>query len=458
MKNTSTLTEHQYKIYEAITREVKHNLSSVTRSDDIEDHLLSLSGAAGVGKSYLTTQIIKGLIDKQHNKSKIYVTAPTNKAVEVLRTMLQRAGVEANCKTIHSFLSLRPSINYTTGKEEYKALKTKKHKPLQASLLIIDESSMVSQELYRFIINSVERGHVNTVLFIGDPYQLLPINQNENVIYKLKKLFKLTEIVRQAKDSNIITLATKLRERIQRQDFISLKELLQDSSADDITFFKDKELLIKDFYKNNDWHLEDKIFTSYTNSTVETVNKRLRDYYWIEKGIANPSPYLAGDRIRFKGVYNNLGAASKIKKPILYQNGDEVTLKDAQLLQDDKLGIMYWRCTVIGRREVESFKVISSPSINRLNTILENYKQQALTSPKSFAREYWKHYYDLKNAFANIQYIHASTIHKLQGSTYDTVYIDIGDLINANYIPDNQKYRLLYVAITRARKHIKIFY
>lgn len=59
--------------------------------------------------------------------------------------------------------------------------------------------------------------------------------------------------------------------------------------------------------------------------------------------------------------------------------------------------------------------------------------------------------------FAEIQYIHSSTIHKLQGSTYDTTYIDIFSLINHPYMSDDEKYRLTYVAVTRARYDIKIF-
>ncbi len=45
---------------------------------------------------------------------------------------------------------------------------------------------------------------------------------------------------------------------------------------------------------------------------------------------------------------------------------------------------------------------------------------------------YWKKYFRLKDAYANVQYIFASTIHKLQGSTYDTVYIDLSFINNNN--------------------------
>ena len=55
-----------------------------------------------------------------------------------------------------------------------------------------------------------------------------------------------------------------------------------------------------------------------------------------------------------------------------------------------------------------------------------------------------------------IQYIFASTMHKLQGSTYEQCYINLFDLAK-NRMSLDDKYRLIYVAITRASKDIKIF-
>ena len=64
----------------------------------------------------------------------------------------------------------------------------------------------------------------------------------------------------------------------------------------------------------------------------------------------------------------------------------------------------------------------------------------------------------MKNSFANIQYNFAATIHKLHGSTFDTVYIDLNSLMYNTQVDEDFKYRLVYVAITRARRNIKVFY
>jgi exodeoxyribonuclease-5 len=52
----------------------------------------------------------------------------------------------------------------------------------------------------------------------------------------------------------------------------------------------------------------------------------------------------------------------------------------------------------------------------------------------------------------------ASTIHKLQGSTYETLYFDLASLLNNQQISRDFLYRLVYVAVTRGKKKIKILY
>ena len=49
----------------------------------------------------------------------------------------------------------------------------------------------------------------------------------------------------------------------------------------------------------------------------------------------------------------------------------------------------------------------------------------------------------------------ASTVHKSQGSTFDTVFIDLSDLSTCRQ-PDMAA-RLLYVAFTRARNRVVLY-
>jgi len=250
-----TLTQHQQGVFEEIVNTIDGNLFTFYKSKDINDRLLSLTGQAGTGKSILTTQITKYIIDKLkanncYSNDSIVVSAPTHKATKVLRDMILAEDVEAECKTIHSFLGIEPIYNYATGEEKYTVVRGKQS-PATASLLIVDESSMISHEVYKFILETITTGRVNTILFIGDPFQLLPVgsNNNENDVFKLEKQFKLTKIVRQAEDSPIIKLATKIRNMIESQEFTSLNDLLEESKSEEIELFDNREEFLKDFYK-----------------------------------------------------------------------------------------------------------------------------------------------------------------------------------------------------------------
>jgi ATP-dependent exoDNAse (exonuclease V) alpha subunit len=288
------------------------------------------------------------------------------------------------------------------------------------------------------------------VLFIGDPYQLLPIDKSKNKIFSLKNMFTLTEVVRQAEDSYIIRLATKLRERIEKQDFIDLKKFLDENREEEIEFFHNKEAFLKDFYKNSEWHKENKILATYKNKDVDAFNRTLRLKYWEQRGILTPPTLLAGDMLRFKDVYS-------IDDITLYHNGQEIELQSAVLKYHDTLKLEYWDCKVINDKNQQTFRVVDPNSIKIFEEVLNTIAKKAKMAKFPEIRKLWKAFYGVRDMFANVQYIYSSTIHKLQGSTYDSAYIDMFSLAHSNYVSDDEKYRLLYVAVTRARKDIKIF-
>jgi len=456
----SALTPHQQEAFEAIVNSIKHNLFSFYSNGNIEDHILSLSGAAGTGKSFLTTEIVKSLtrelseIDYFHNEG-ICITAPTHKAVNVLRNMLKNQGIDAECRTIQSFLNVRLIYNYNTGEERFVAIRNTKNPP-KASLLIIDESSMISSQLFEYITEAIRVGNVNTVLFIGDPYQLQPVNSKNNNIFTLKKQYSLTQIVRQAKDSNIIKLATKLRQCIEIQNFMDLKEIIKNSANnDDIELFNDSELFTQHFYKDKNWYQDDKILLSYTNKIVNSLNNRIRTRFWQEQGVSKPLFLQKNDMLRFKSTCNSVQLLGTEPR-ILFQNSEEIMLDTVEHYYAEKINIHLWKCTVVGRNKQDFFRVIDPDSEIVLEKLLDHYAKSAMKSRDLYRKLYWKKYFQLRDTFADIQYIFASTIHKSQGSTYDTVYIDLASLLNNKGLSDDFKYRLAYVAITRASTKVKI--
>ena len=457
----TTLTTHQQEVFNDITSDLTKKMKHFSMIDDAKKHLRSLTGAAGTGKSFLTVQIVSHMVDFISNSpypyDNIWVTAPTHKAVGILRDTLNQNKVKVHCATLHSFLKLKLKRDFNTGAEKFVA---DKFDPNQntASLLVVDESSMIAPELYDLIVEAVETRRVQEVLFIGDPFQLLSISNGDNKVYQLEQQHQLTEIVRQKKDSDIIALSQKLKSRIQEQNFIKLDEIFADIvNSKDIEIFSDRDAFVADFYKNKNWHTEDKIFTSFTNETVESLNEIIRKKYWEERDVENPDFLMRDDIVRFKSSLNDDGIESS-KTNGVFRNDEEVKIENANPMVDTKLEIKYWKCSVADRKS-NIFYVLDPNSLITFNRALQNSAIDARNSKFPIEKRIkWKKYFGLKNSFANIQYSFAATIHKLQGSTYDSAYIDLNSLMYNTQIDDDFKYRLVYVAITRARHNIKIFY
>jgi hypothetical protein len=67
----------------------------------------------------------------------------------------------------------------------------------------------------------------------------------------------------------------------------------------------------------------------------------------------------------------------------------------------------------------------------------------------------WPNYFFLKNHFPDLRPRDASTVYKAQGSTFETVYIDLQNIGTSNVA--NQVARMLYVAVSRARSQVFMY-
>ena len=83
-------------------------------------------------------------------------------------------------------------------------------------------------------------------------------------------------------------------------------------------------------------------------------------------------------------------------------------------------------------------------------------KQAKKEKKKEEKKKLWEVFFKTREAFADVKYIYASTIHKLQGSTHEKVYIDLYSLSNMKSLDYDTIYRLMYVAISRASDDIVI--
>lgn len=66
----------------------------------------------------------------------------------------------------------------------------------------------------------------------------------------------------------------------------------------------------------------------------------------------------------------------------------------------------------------------------------------------------WKYYLSFKSCVICLDFAHAMTVHKSQGSTYDTVYLDTEDIGKCSNYDYELYLKLMYVGISRAAQKV----
>ena len=160
----------------------------------LSDHsrqVFRLFGYAGTGKTTLAKHIAEGV------DGDVMFGAFTGKAAHVLRTK----GCEG-ATTIHSMI-YRPD-GESTGDSPVFAIK-RDSDAAKASLIIIDECSMVDEELGRDLLSFDTK-----ILVLGDPAQLPPV-KGGGFFTDTDPDIMLTEVHRQASDNPIIAMSMEIR-------------------------------------------------------------------------------------------------------------------------------------------------------------------------------------------------------------------------------------------------------
>ena len=153
-----------------------------------------LTGGPGCGKSFTVRSVVE--LARARN-AKVVLAAPTGRAAKRLAEL---TGHEA--ATIHRLLKLQPG-----GDPEYDA-----DHPLDADLVVIDETSMVDVILANKLVKAVPPGA--HLLLVGDVDQLPSVGAGE-VLRDLigaetLPVVRLTKIFRQAQQSGIVVNAHKV--------------------------------------------------------------------------------------------------------------------------------------------------------------------------------------------------------------------------------------------------------
>jgi exodeoxyribonuclease-5 len=434
---TFPLTEQQSK---AITQ-----LWQFLNSDE---SLFLLAGYAGTGKSTIIFAIVNELI--RQNK-KVVLTAPTNKAVAVLKKMAAKSGVvEVNCTTIHQLLGLG-IVNKGTEK---------KLQPVTASsihlydVIFLDECSMVGTELWQCI----EPYFSNSLLFnrklvlMGDPAQLNPVGDKRSPTFKVKNRAILTNVVRQARQSPLFDFVNASRSAIKNraEAFKPFASYDRDNKSNGAFPVKEASLLKyaiakidKEFRDNPDCFR----LLGYTNKQVDRYNQIIRQAIYGQ----DASQFIEGERLI-------------TKKPVVAPDGKTVILPTSyEITVIEVQQAKYWGYQVhqlkVATDEGESRQIfiLHESEQSRYQTELKRLHQKAKQTPFL-----WHKYYQFRDdLFAEVTNCFSITVHNSQGSTFEEGAINSNDLTTRLFVGEESRrqklkeyHRLWYVAASRMKNRL----
>lgn len=449
-------------------------------------YINALCGAGGVGKTFVTKYVIDNCC---YSNSVIYCAAPTHKACRVLSNAI--GGKKVN--TIQSLFGFRLDVdidNFDPNNPAFNPIG--KNKMIRdgytlAKLLIIDEASMLNNKLVRYI-GDFCRKHEIKVIYIGDSSQLPPVNEARSQAFVVaSKTYYLREVVRQGVNNPISKLLDLLRGDIANKNTWNFLEYINKCKSEtnevgagftvcgkkefvDIvnTCFNDKEYL-----KNIDLYR----IIAYTNVRVTAWNDYVRKILIKD---AHRSIMSRHDLIMsYVTIVDDFNDA-------IINNSEEYIIKDI---------IDSVEPTYSFKGFLVKFQAIHGGDITNPLFIIDHtdaytcqmYYKQLTTlindakaaEGKSNRASKWKAYFEFKKKYIlstnilnpttgtimygrDIDYGFAITSHKSQGSTYNTVFVDVNDMIydknGKPYTNRDEMLRRLYVACSRASHQLIILY
>jgi len=365
---------------EGVEMAFRHNLSIIT-------------GGPGTGKSTILKAVIEAYRSLYPGKN-IMLGAPTGKAS---RRMAETTGL-ATAQTLHSLLGLH-------GEDAG----WQKKKPLEADLLIVDESSMMDMWLAYQLFARIAPG--TKVLLVGDADQLESVGAG-NVFHELINsglvpVTVLNEIFRQAKDSLIAYNAKFINEENSNlyygPDFAFIKAESQTEVAELIRSLYRQEIAqsgMEQVQILSPFRSEGEASSNGLNEAIrDEVNPAAEE---IPEVIFGGKLFRLNDRVM--QTKNNYDVA------LFDRNGKKVAMG----VFNGDIG------TICGIKE-------KTVTIN-FDGRYANYPLESLTE---------------------LELSYAMTIHKAMGSEYDTVIIP---MLPAHKILLTRN--LIYTAITRAKRRV----
>jgi ATP-dependent exoDNAse (exonuclease V) alpha subunit len=410
-----------------------------------------VTGRAGTGKTTdLKTQVEYCIAEE----IPYVVLAFTHKACGVLRTKLPEGAV---IETLHKFLKKRPGINSEATRKKHVDITVQQGAVIPPRVAFVDEYSMVGERDLMSIRELQDEDYDGTpelkVVWLGDPYQLPPVGDAESVRPTGVHQHVLTKIWRRDADNPLGKPIDQLVSFIEGADpapLITSKNFVR--GADIV-----EEYLVCD---------TDKVLLAYTNRRVQALNA-------LCQGRTAPEP---GDRLFSPTTKHHYTYIRELGKEEIYQVdkpfGEPLPLNTKYKTLEHllKMDVKFCECEdddgelmifayEFGHQdfkdvaeELKTEAVESNFAIEKKHKKKPAFWAKANPQDKMARRraKAWRDFLTHNECVVCLDFSHAMTVHKSQGSTFGTVFLDSDDLAIARSKDYIMYLRLFYVALSRA--------
>jgi hypothetical protein len=435
-KNTVNLTKDQEKANNAFL--------DFLVSDE---NFFVIKGAAGTGKSFLIRHLLETfyakyksyclLLQKEVKEFDIRITATTNKAVNVVEDFLGDlldTRRDISVSTIYQLLGLKVVNNTSTGKTELQfgsgAAGGNGFSPDfgKTALVFVDESSFIGEDLHEITESILKDKHNSKIVYIGDQYQLAPVGQTFSAMDTLNcNKVALKEVMRNG--GHILATGTQYRDTVETGKFTPIVY-----NGQDVVHVKGPEFqqLIEKSFLDPKWNPSKSKILAWTNERVQEYNHHIRE------AAGRPKMFEVGEVV----VTNEFIKGHKHGHS--WSVDSEVLITAINRSPETHYGVEGYMVEIDG-----SYVSFMPENFQKAKDLLKAIAAEArATKDKSL----WRKFFGIKETWLDLRAVYASSIHKSQGSTYDTVFLDLPDIgknWNANDVA-----RLMYVGITRAAKKV----
>lgn len=360
-----------------------------------DDKYFILSGGPGTGKSTLINYMSDNLLEEYRKYAQVLgpkylhnqltITATTNSAADSLKQTINTSQVT----TIHSCLGL------VVNNSRLKMTRQPVH--LSNSILIVDEYTLIDNELFKFIDEYAKK-----VILVGDADQLLAV-KGLALALKRKDPDHVLDIPERTKSPDILKVVNTFKDYVHE---------VPDPDPIDLTGMVDVEAITEEEFislvRDPTMSFADSRILTHTNVEVIAINQAIRQ----ARGF--PEHFVAGERV----ILNKYVRQGRMN----FKTDSEYVVLDHF---EDKRDSGVYDCYKI---QDQWGHIHNAP----YRVVLVEYKEPT-------------ELFDLRS-------LYSSTVYKAQGRSVDTVYLHLSGF--PNNVTRSVLMRSLYVGASRARKKL----